>query len=494
MLGGVGRSKAQHQHAGGHRQPQHAQQPRGVDPSVGDVAPADPGHHTGCLRSRQQAGRQGQRVVMFDLQHRHQECEEADLDECVDQRGDRQLARRRECHHLAKGRDQAGAQRVGETRCGRIADAGGRIADARGRVARRRSRLVCELEPAAGRPERQRGQRDHRGQHQHRAGPAHQREQCRHRQSGERYAQRHAGLLDRKEQPAARWRRMPAEDVGGGGIGQSVAHPEQPFWMPFSPNKEFKEFRAAAVRARPGPVLLHARRARGDRRLGGLCSAWPPATAARDRPGGLRAAADAGLHGAVPARAPQVVRARAAHHAVHARGHEPRVLHQLGLRGGRHRDEDGARLPPRARPGPAAAVRVARACLPRRQHGRRGAGRHGQQPAQPSAPGLAGVYHMRHTALPQNRFVRGPARARRRPGRRPAALLQPVWRREHRGVFVEPTAGSFGCLPPPKGYLDRLRQICDCSTASCWCSTRSSPAGAAWARTSAPRPSASRPT
>jgi beta-alanine--pyruvate transaminase len=28
-------------------------------------------------------------------------------------------------------------------------------------------------------------------------------------------------------------------------------------------------------------------------------------------------------------------------------------------------------------------------------------------------------------------------------------------------VFVEPAAGSYGCLPPPKGYLDRLRQICD---------------------------------
>jgi beta-alanine--pyruvate transaminase len=76
-------------------------------------------------------------------------------------------------------------------------------------------------------------------------------------------------------------------------------------------------------------------------------------------------------------------------------------------------------------------------------------------------PGLAGVYHMRHTALPQNRMVRGQPE-------QGADLADDLLRfcnllggENIAAVFVEPTAGSFGCLPPPKGYLNRLRKICD---------------------------------
>ena len=76
-------------------------------------------------------------------------------------------------------------------------------------------------------------------------------------------------------------------------------------------------------------------------------------------------------------------------------------------------------------------------------------------------PGLAGVYHMRHTALPQNKFVRGQPE-------HGAELADDLLRfcnlyggENIAACFVEPTAGSYGCLPPPKGYLDRLRKICD---------------------------------
>jgi beta-alanine--pyruvate transaminase len=75
--------------------------------------------------------------------------------------------------------------------------------------------------------------------------------------------------------------------------------------------------------------------------------------------------------------------------------------------------------------------------------------------------GLPGVYHMRHTALPQNKFVKGQPET----GADLADDLQrycTMYGGENiAAVFVEPTAGSFGCLPPPKGYLDKLRSICD---------------------------------
>jgi len=75
--------------------------------------------------------------------------------------------------------------------------------------------------------------------------------------------------------------------------------------------------------------------------------------------------------------------------------------------------------------------------------------------------GLPGVHHMRHTHLEENKFSRGQPE-------HGAELADDLLRfcEMHGGeniaaVFVEPVAGSIGCLPPPKGYLDRLRKICD---------------------------------
>ena len=74
---------------------------------------------------------------------------------------------------------------------------------------------------------------------------------------------------------------------------------------------------------------------------------------------------------------------------------------------------------------------------------------------------LPGVAHMRHTMLPEHKFTVGQPETG-------AELADDLQRFVdlHGGdniaaCIVEPIAGSAGCLVPPKGYLKRLREICD---------------------------------
>ena len=76
-------------------------------------------------------------------------------------------------------------------------------------------------------------------------------------------------------------------------------------------------------------------------------------------------------------------------------------------------------------------------------------------------PALPGVAHMRHTHLKENFFTQGE-------GAHGAELAEDLLRfvnlygaENIAACFVEPIAGSTGCLVPPKGYLKRLREICD---------------------------------
>ena len=76
-------------------------------------------------------------------------------------------------------------------------------------------------------------------------------------------------------------------------------------------------------------------------------------------------------------------------------------------------------------------------------------------------PGLPGIAHMRHTHLKENFFVKGE-------GAHGAELAEDLQRlvgvhgaENIAACFIEPIAGSTGCLVPPKGYLKRLREICD---------------------------------
>src|SRR5262245_63630594 len=76
-------------------------------------------------------------------------------------------------------------------------------------------------------------------------------------------------------------------------------------------------------------------------------------------------------------------------------------------------------------------------------------------------PGVAGVDHIRHTHDPsRNAFSRGQPQHGAEFAdelERMCALHDPS---TIAAVIVEPVAGSAGVLVPPKGYLERLREIC----------------------------------
>jgi len=73
---------------------------------------------------------------------------------------------------------------------------------------------------------------------------------------------------------------------------------------------------------------------------------------------------------------------------------------------------------------------------------------------------MPGVQHMRHTHLPEHKFIKGQPDT----GSELADDLELIANKfegEIAACIVEPIAGSTGILVPPKGYLNRLREICD---------------------------------
>jgi beta-alanine--pyruvate transaminase len=75
--------------------------------------------------------------------------------------------------------------------------------------------------------------------------------------------------------------------------------------------------------------------------------------------------------------------------------------------------------------------------------------------------GVPGIVHMRHTHLSENRFARGLPEKGGELADDLARLGQLHGFANIAAVFLEPIAGSTGCLPPPRGYLARVREICD---------------------------------
>jgi beta-alanine--pyruvate transaminase len=76
-------------------------------------------------------------------------------------------------------------------------------------------------------------------------------------------------------------------------------------------------------------------------------------------------------------------------------------------------------------------------------------------------PGIPGVVHLRHTWMEENRFVSGqPDRGADR-AEDLQRFVDLYGGDTIAACFVEPIAGSTGILVPPRGYLERLREICD---------------------------------
>ncbi len=74
---------------------------------------------------------------------------------------------------------------------------------------------------------------------------------------------------------------------------------------------------------------------------------------------------------------------------------------------------------------------------------------------------MPGVLHMRHTHLPEHKFVSGQPETGSEMAEDLERICTNFGSENIAACIVEPIAGSTGTLVPPKGYLQRLREICD---------------------------------
>ena len=74
---------------------------------------------------------------------------------------------------------------------------------------------------------------------------------------------------------------------------------------------------------------------------------------------------------------------------------------------------------------------------------------------------MPGVLRMRHTQLPDHKFVKGQPDTGVELANDLEKFVQQYGADSIAACIVEPISGSVGILVPPKGYLKRLREICD---------------------------------
>jgi len=74
---------------------------------------------------------------------------------------------------------------------------------------------------------------------------------------------------------------------------------------------------------------------------------------------------------------------------------------------------------------------------------------------------MPGVVHMRHTHLPEHKFVKGQPKTGSDLANDLERIAMNFGAENIAACIVEPISGSTGTLVPPKGYLNKLREICD---------------------------------
>ncbi len=74
---------------------------------------------------------------------------------------------------------------------------------------------------------------------------------------------------------------------------------------------------------------------------------------------------------------------------------------------------------------------------------------------------MPNVHHLRHTHLPEHAFVKGEPETGADLADDLERIAAHIGAENIAACIVEPVAGSTGTLVPPKGYLKKLREICD---------------------------------
>ncbi len=197
--------------------------------------------------------------------------------------------------------------------------------------------------------------------------------------------------------------------VGDDATTTAIPNDLQAFWMPFTANRLVQEEPAVAG-PRQGRALLDAGRPQGDRRHGRpVVRQCRPLAARIDR--GRDCPSSSSEMDYAPSF--QMGHPKAFELAAPPCGHaagrpRPRVLLQLGVRGGRLRAQDRAGLAAGARPGHTHPADWPRARLSRCRLRRHLGRRHRRPTASNGASCWPGVDHMPHTHLPaKNAFSRG---------------------------------------------------------------------------------------